>query len=123
MATRNVAGFADREGPRHPTPPDGDQAIQACLDIESTEIHGVLIDISRNGACVRVPEEVVLLALPRTILTLRATLGTETVSMTADLRWVHAGPSHTLIGMGFPYGPMEKGTFLDPYFENEGAAD
>lgn len=122
MATRNVADFADREGPRHRTPPEGDEAIQASLDFESTELRGVLIDISRNGACVRIPEEVVLLALPRTVLTLRATLGTETVAMTADLRWVHAEPSHTLIGMGFPYGPLEEGTFLDPFFRDEGAA-
>lgn len=119
MATTNLPHYADREHPRHDTPLEGEGVIQATLELEAMEIHGTLANISRSGACVRVPQELVLMALPRTVLVLRATLGTETVAMTSDLRWVHCESGSTTIGMGFPYGPLENGTFLDPYFQEE----
>ena len=117
MATTNLPHYTDREHERHPTPIAGDDAIKASVEIDAIELHGILANISRFGACVAVARELALMALPRTVLTLRATLGTETVSMTADLCWIHSGVGTTTIGMSFPYGPLESGTFLDAYME------
>jgi len=122
VSTTNLPHYADREHPRHPTPVAGDEAIKATVEIEAIEIHGILANISRFGACVAVPQELALMALPRTVLTLRATLGTETVSMTADLCWIHNEVGKTSIGMSFPYGPLESGTFLDAYMEGAPSA-
>lgn len=117
VSTTNLPHYTDREHPRHPTPMAGNEAIKASVEIESIEIHGILANISRFGACVTISQELALMALPRTVLTLRATLGTETVSMTADLCWIHNEVGKTTIGMSFPYGPLEGGTFLDAYME------
>jgi hypothetical protein len=117
MSTTNLPNYTDRKHERHPTPMTGDDAIKASVEIDAIELHGILANISRFGACVAVARELALMALPRTVLTLRATLGTETVSMTADLCWVHCGVGTTSIGMSFPFGPLESGTFLDAYLE------
>ncbi|MCS5699565.1 PilZ domain-containing protein [Cyanobium sp. FGCU-52] len=122
MATTNLPHYTDREHARHPTPIAGDEAVKATVEIDTIEIHGILANISRFGACVAAPQELALMALPRTVLTLRATLGTETVSMTADLCWIHNEVGKTTIGMSFPYGPLESGTFLDAYMEGGSAA-
>ena len=63
MSTTNLPHYADREHPRHPTPLAGNEAIKASVEIESIEIHGILANISRFGACVTISQELALMAL------------------------------------------------------------